>query len=196
MQIQLKARLKALAKRGWHLILIAAGVFIPLIAALSDSTGELGRYGGTGIVAIALIGVATTVSHTWHPPESSVYKRAFAIFGTLSNAASPLLTFMYTRLPSTTKGYLLLGTAAALAGSLKGAFGARLEIADIRVEKLAVNTTEAKVEQVKAEEAVGVKTEARAEIAEAKVEAIVAKAAELRIEVKAEKAAQDGGPKG
>jgi hypothetical protein len=111
-------------KRCWHIILIAAAIVIPSIAAFSDSTNELGQWGGRGLIAIALIGVATQVSHMWKPPTSSVARRAFSILGTVSNVAAPTLAMVYTRLPTGTKTWLYVGTAAALMSSWKGAFGA------------------------------------------------------------------------
>jgi len=116
-------------KRVWHIALIAVGLAIPTIAALSDSTGELGKYGGAGMVAIALIGVAVNVKHSWNPPESAVYKRWLSMLGTAANVAAPILMFLYTRMPATTKGYAFIGTAAALAASWKGAFAPQLALA-------------------------------------------------------------------
>lgn len=115
--------MKALLKRLWHLALVGAGLVIPTLAALSDNAHELGRYGGPGLVGIAAIGVFVNVAHTWRPPESAAYKRWFSLLGTIANVVTPILVFVYTRMPQGTKGYLLIGTACALGSSWKGAFG-------------------------------------------------------------------------
>jgi len=116
-------KLKKFLKRSWHIILISAGVLLPVLAAFSDAADELGVLGKIGIIGVSVIGVATTVSHAWKPPKSSVYRRVFAVLGTVANIASPTLAFIYTNLPSTTKGYLYVGAASALMGSWKSAFG-------------------------------------------------------------------------
>ena len=115
--------MKALLKRGWHILLIAAGVILPALAALSDATGELGSMGKIGLILAAGIAVITQVPHVWNPPTSSVARRVFSALGTISTFATPVLTQLYTKLPPTTKGYVYLGLAAALLSSWRGAFG-------------------------------------------------------------------------
>ena len=115
--------MKSVVKRLWHICLLAAGIVIPIVAALQDAAGELGQLGKYGIVAVGLIAVATNVSHAWKPPASSIYRRVFAVVGTVTGFAGPVLAAIYTKIPSTTKGYLFIGTVAALMASLKGVLG-------------------------------------------------------------------------
>jgi|WetSurMetagenome_2_1015567.scaffolds.fasta_scaffold375959_2 hypothetical protein len=107
----------------FHIVLLVAGIVLPIIAAFQDAANELGKLGKAGIVAAGVISAFTTVSHAWKPPMSALAKRIFAIIGTCAGIASPILAAVYTTLPTGAKSILFVGTATALVGSLKTAFG-------------------------------------------------------------------------
>jgi hypothetical protein len=106
----------------FHIILLVAGIAVPIIAALQDAADALGKLGKFGIIAAGIVSSITTVSHMWKPPASALAKRIFAIIGTGAGVLSPILTAVYSTLPAGTKSILFFSTAASLVGSAKTAF--------------------------------------------------------------------------
>lgn len=106
-----------------HILLIAISVGLPILAVVQDALGcvQLGAWGSVGVIAAGIVAVLTNVSNIWKvsEEEKAKAKKIVAFIGTAASLTAPILTAVYTSLPSTTKGLGFIAALAGLAVSLK-----------------------------------------------------------------------------